>query len=70
MHASIGVSAMQLGINIYCQKPMTHDVYEVRRMMKIAHKKKRVTQMGIHMHSSAAFRTAVRVLAGRRHRQG
>ena len=62
MHASIGVSAMQMGINIYCQKPMTHDVYEVRRMMKIAHKKKRVTQMGIHMHSSAAFLTAVRVL--------
>jgi predicted dehydrogenase len=62
MHASIGVSAMELGINIYCQKPMTHDVYEVRRMMKTAHKKKRVTQMGIHMHSSSAFLTAVRVL--------
>lgn len=62
MHASIGVSAMQLGLNIYGQKPLTHDVYEVRRVMKIAHKKKLVTQMGIHMHSSGAFRTAVRVL--------
>jgi predicted dehydrogenase len=62
MHAAIGVSAMQLGINIYCQKPLTHDVHEVRRMMKIAHHKKLVTQMGIHMHSSAPFRTAVRVL--------
>ena len=62
MHASIAVSAMQLGINVYGQKPLAHDVYEVRRMMKIAHKKKLVTQMGIHMHSSAAFRTAVRVL--------
>ena len=62
MHASIAVSAMQLGIHIYGQKPLAHDVYEVRRMMKIAHKKKLVTQMGIHMHSSAAFRTAVRVL--------
>jgi len=62
MHASIAVSAMQLGINVYGQKPLAHDVYEVRRMMKIAHKKKLVTQMGIHMHSSAAFRTAVRVV--------
>ena len=62
MHASIGASAMQLGINIYCQKPMAHDLYEVRRMMKIAHKKKLVTQMGIHMHSSAPFRAAVRVV--------
>ncbi len=62
MHASIAVSAMQLGINVYGQKPLAHDVYEVRRMMKIAHKKKVVTQMGIHMHSSAAFRTAVRVV--------
>jgi predicted dehydrogenase len=62
MHAPIGMSAMQLGINIYCQKPLAHDVYEVRRMMKIAHQKKLVTQMGIHMHSSAPFRTAVSVL--------
>jgi predicted dehydrogenase len=62
MHASIGVSAMQLGINIYGQKPLAHDIYEVRRMMKIAHQKKRVTQMGIHMHSSAPFLTAVRIV--------
>jgi len=62
MHAPIGVSAMQLGINIYGQKPLAHDIYEVRRMRKIAHKKKLVTQMGIHMHSSAALRTAVRVV--------
>lgn len=62
MHASIAVSAMQLGIHVYGQKPLAHDVYEVRRMMRIAHKKKLVTQMGIHMHSSAAFRTAVRVV--------
>ena len=51
MHASIAVSAMQLGINVYGQKPLAHDVYEVRRMMKIARKKKLGTQMGIHMHS-------------------
>jgi len=62
MHAPIGASALQLGINLYCQKPLTHDVYEVRRMMKIARRKKVVTQMGIHMHSSAAFLTAVQVL--------
>lgn len=62
MHASIAVSAMQLGINVYGQKPLAHDVHEVRRMIRIAHKEKRVTQMGIHMHSSAAFRTAVRVV--------
>jgi predicted dehydrogenase len=62
MHAPIGVSAMQRGINVYGQKPLAHDIYEVRRMRKIAHKKKLVTQMGIHMHSSAALRTAVRVV--------
>ena len=70
MHASIAVSAMQLGINIYGQKPLAHDIYEVRRMMKIAHKKKLVTQMGIHMHSSAPFRTAVRVVQDGVDRQG
>jgi predicted dehydrogenase len=62
MHAPIAMSAMQLGIHVYGQKPLTHDIYEARRMRKIAHKKKLVTQMGIHMHSSAPLRTAVRVV--------
>ena len=62
MHASIGVSAMQLGKNVYGQKPLAHEIYEVRRMTEIAHQKKVVTQMGIQIHSDAYYRMAVQLV--------
>jgi predicted dehydrogenase len=62
MHAPIAMSAMQLGKHVYCQKPLAHEVYEVRRMTELAHHKKLVTQMGIQVHSDAYYRIAVRLL--------
>jgi hypothetical protein len=62
MHAPIGVSAMQLGKHVYGQKPLAHDLYEVRRMTEIAKKQKVVTQMGIQVHSTAHYRKAARVV--------
>ncbi len=35
-HAAAAVTAMNLGKHVYCQKPLTHDVYEARRMRLIA----------------------------------
>lgn len=62
MHAPIAVSAMQLGKHVYGQKPLAHNIYEVRRMTEIAKQKKVVTQMGIQIHSSAAYRIGVAIL--------
>lgn len=62
MHAPIAVSAMQLGKHVYGQKPLAHDLYEVRRMTEIAKQKKVVTQMGIQIHSASAYRVGVNVL--------
>jgi predicted dehydrogenase len=62
MHAPIAVSAMQLGKHVYGQKPLAHDIYEVRRMTEIAKQKNLVTQMGIQIHSAAAYRVGVSVL--------
>jgi len=62
MHAPIGVSAMQLGKHVYGQKPLAHELHEVRRMTQIAHERKIVTQMGIQIHSSVFYRSAVRIL--------
>lgn len=59
MHAPIGMSAMQLGLHVYGQKPLTHDVYESRRLAEFAAEKKLVTQMGIQVHSAAPYRAAV-----------
>ena len=62
MHAPISMTAMRLGLPVYCQKPLTHDIYEARRLTETARKKKLVTQMGIQRHSSAEYRLAVQLI--------
>lgn len=62
MHAPIGMTAMQHGLHVYGQKPLTHDVFESRRLAQVATDKKLVTQMGIQIHSSSEYRTAVALI--------
>ena len=62
MHAPIGISAMQLGKHVYGQKPLAHELYEVRRMTEQARQGKLVTQMGIQIHAAACYRQAVRLV--------
>jgi predicted dehydrogenase len=59
MHAPIAMSALQLGKNVYCQKPLTHDLYEARKLTEFARFKGVATQMGIQIHSSSFYRLAV-----------
>ncbi len=62
MHAPMAVSAMNLGIPVYVQKPLAHDLFEVRAMTTLARQKNLVTQMGIQIHSRAEYRAAVRIV--------
>ena len=55
-HAVISMAAMKAGKHVYCQKPLTHDVYEARMLAAAAAKAKVATQMGIQGHSSEAHR--------------
>ncbi|HEY7309800.1 MAG TPA: Gfo/Idh/MocA family oxidoreductase [Gemmataceae bacterium] len=59
MHASITMRAMQQGLHIYTQKPLTQTLYEARQLAKVAAEKKLVSQMGIQIHSAAEHRTVV-----------
>ena len=45
-HANITLDAMKLGKHVYCQKPLTHSVYESRMLTKAAKKYNVATQMG------------------------
>ncbi|HEY3901345.1 MAG TPA: Gfo/Idh/MocA family oxidoreductase [Chthoniobacter sp.] len=62
MHARIGLAALERGLNVYGQKPLTHDLAETRRMTELAREKKAVTQMGIQIHSGSEYRTAVKLV--------
>src|SRR6185436_5904289 len=45
MHAPVTMTAMQMGIATYTQKPLTRTVYEARQLTLAARKAKTVTQM-------------------------
>lgn len=58
-HAIASITAMKLGKHCYCEKPLTHSVYEARQMRLIAAKHKVATQMGNQGTSNSTLRTAV-----------
>jgi predicted dehydrogenase len=64
MHAPITMAAMQRGIHVYGQKPLTHNLHETRKLTEFARKKGLVTQMGIQIHSAAEYRMAVELVQG------
>jgi len=55
-HAVIAMAAMKAGKHVYCQKPLTHDVYEARMLAQAAKECKVITQMGIQGHSGEGVR--------------
>ena len=59
MHAPITMRAMQQGLHVYSQKPLTQTIYEARQLTRVAREKKLVTQMGIQIHSHEVHRTIV-----------
>lgn len=45
-HAFASVTALKLGKHVYCEKPLTHSVWEARRVAQAAREAKVCTQMG------------------------
>ena len=62
MHAPISLAAMELGLHVYAQKPLTHSVHESREMARLAEQKNVVTQMGIQHHASTRIKNAVHLV--------
>lgn len=46
MHAVQALAAMELGKHVYCEKPLTHDIWEARQLTEAARRHRVVTQMG------------------------
>jgi predicted dehydrogenase len=46
LHACVSMAAMKLGKHVYCEKPLTHSVWEARQIAQAAREHKVATQMG------------------------
>ncbi len=57
-HALMGIWACQAGKDVYLEKPVTHDIWEGRQLLKAARTYKRVVQAGTQNRSDDGFRAA------------
>ena len=61
-HAPAAMTALLHDKPVYCQKPLTHDIYEARQLRRVAEKRGLVTQMGIQVHASPEYRSAIELI--------
>lgn len=61
-HAVITATAMKMCKHVYCEKPLTHNIYEARSLKQTAVKYKVASQMGNQGTASNAFRRAVELI--------
>jgi predicted dehydrogenase len=61
-HAFATLPALQLGKHVYCEKPLTHSVYEARVIREAAAKAKVATQMGTQIHAEDNYRRVVELV--------
>lgn len=47
LHAAVSVAAMRKKKHVFCQKPLTHTIYEARRMAEIARETGAATQIAV-----------------------
>ena len=62
LHAIAALTAMRQNKHVYCQKPLTHNVYEARLLRKVAKERKLVTQMGNQGHAHPGTRRMVELV--------
>lgn len=61
-HAPPAEIALRRGLDVYCEKPLTHTVDEARRLTELAKKHGAVTQMGTQIHSLPNYRRVVELV--------
>ncbi len=59
IHAVAAMAAIKRGKHVYCQKPLCHDIYEVRQLTEAARKYKVQTQMGTQLHATGEMKMFV-----------
>ncbi len=57
LHAYISTKCLQAGKHVYCEKPLTHNIWEARQVANLAAESGLATQMGNQGHSTDGIRT-------------
>ena len=56
LHAAVSAAAMKKGKHVFCQKPLTHTIYEARRIAEIARETGVATQIAVGNQASESTR--------------
>jgi predicted dehydrogenase len=56
VHAAASMMAIKMDKHVYCEKPLTHSIYEAREIAKAAREAKVATQMGNQGHAGEGIR--------------
>ena len=62
LHAYVCATAMRQGKHVYCEKPLTHNVWEARQIAKLARETGVATQMGNQGHSGDFIRETCEII--------
>ena len=62
LHAYVSVYCMRHGKHVYCEKPLGHNIREVRWMAKVAKEMNVATQMGNLGHAREGMRQAIEII--------
>ncbi len=61
-HAPATIRAINAGLHVYCEKPLTHTVAEARIVTEAARKKGVATQLGTQIHAGENYRRVVEMI--------
>jgi predicted dehydrogenase len=61
-HAPAAIRAINAGLHVYCEKPLTHTVHEARIIAEAAKAKGVATQMGTQIHAESNYRRVVEII--------
>src|SRR6266699_5281504 len=62
LHAYVSITCMKAGKHVYCEKPLTHNVWEARQVAKVAKETGVATTMGNQGHSGDFIRQTCEII--------
>lgn len=61
-HAPAAAMAMRMNKHVFCEKPLTHTVYESRVLADLARQNNLITQLGTNIHAGDNYRRVVELI--------